>query len=168
MDYSNYNIVFQLPSWMDPLETSLDYWYHITTSKCKVRKQNPRESKLIILLPVSWQTSNVDILDFSFASGGACKSFLGCVHYQNSTSTITSTSASVSTSTSVSPSSPASSTASSQSGKFDSILHYLEYFKSYFNFLILYNIYIVILGICHLQHHRRSAPTQIQSRRQQV
>jgi hypothetical protein len=80
----------------------------------------------IFLLPISWQTSNVNIQDFSFASGGVCKSFLGCVPYQNIMIAITSTSTSVSASASI---------PQSQSGKFVSILHYPKYFKSYFNFI---------------------------------
>jgi hypothetical protein len=103
---SNCKVLFQLPFWMVLLEISLDYWCQTTTSECKVSERVPRISRLTIFLPTSWQLSNVDLLDFSSASGGVCKSFLGCVPYQNATST------------SVSPSSTVTSTMSSNSGKF--------------------------------------------------
>jgi hypothetical protein len=107
--YSNCKIAFQLPFWMVPLEISPDYWCQTTTSKCKMSEGVPRILRLTILLPTSWQLSNVDLLDFSSASVGVCKSFLGCVPYQNATST------------SVSPSSTVASTISSNSGKFGDI-----------------------------------------------
>ncbi|KAI8574885.1 hypothetical protein K450DRAFT_276118 [Umbelopsis ramanniana AG] len=67
---------------------------------------------LLVSYNYNWETSNVNILDFTTASGGLCKSFLGCVPNRNttSTSTLPSSSVSVTTSSSSASSSMASST----------------------------------------------------------
>ncbi|KAG2185401.1 hypothetical protein INT44_002192 [Umbelopsis vinacea] len=72
---------------------------------------------LLVANNYNWQTSNVNILDFSTASGGVCKAFLGCVPNQNasSTSTLSSLSASKTVSSSSASSSPASSSVTSKS-----------------------------------------------------
>ncbi|KAG2185400.1 hypothetical protein INT44_002191 [Umbelopsis vinacea] len=80
---------------------------------------------LLVSNNYNWQTSNVNILDFSTASGGVCKSFLGCVPNQNVTSTSTISSLPVSktaSSNSVLSSSVLSTTALSSSVLSSSIL----------------------------------------------
>ncbi|KAI9280144.1 hypothetical protein BC943DRAFT_340283 [Umbelopsis sp. AD052] len=69
---------------------------------------------LLVSNNYNWQTSNVNILDFSTASGGICKSYLGCVPNQNATTTSMLSSLSVSKTVS-SSSVTASTTASSPS-----------------------------------------------------
>ncbi|KAI8574879.1 hypothetical protein K450DRAFT_276125 [Umbelopsis ramanniana AG] len=71
---------------------------------------------LLVSYNYNWQISNVDILDFTTASGGLCKSFLGCVPNRNTTSSSTLPSSSVSvTASSSSASSSVTSSATSTS-----------------------------------------------------